>query len=62
MIKNAVEVLLREKGVRLKAYGEGKEVEQGVRIACIPLECERTIEKEFSSTCLEKVVIRISIQ
>ena len=29
MIKSAVEVFLREKGVRLEAYGEGKEVEQG---------------------------------
>jgi hypothetical protein len=45
MMKGAVETFLREKGVRLEGDEEGKADEQGVKITCIPLEGEGTIEK-----------------
>jgi hypothetical protein len=44
MMKGAIETFLREKGIRLEGDGEGQEREQGVKITCIPLEGEGTIE------------------
>lgn len=45
MMKEAIEVFLKEKGIRLASDGDGKEGEQGAKITCIPLEGEGTIEK-----------------
>ena len=42
--------------MRLEAYGEGIELEQGVGVTRIPLECERTIEKS-----VEKCVLYLKI-
>lgn len=45
MMKGAIETFLREKGIRLECDSEGQGGEQGVKITCIPLEGEGTIEK-----------------
>jgi len=56
MMKGAVEAFLREQGIRLQTDGERREGEgeQGVKITCIPLEGEGTIERrveKFVSYC-----------
>jgi hypothetical protein len=45
MMKEAIETFLRAKGIRLECDSEEQGVEQGVKITCIPLEGEGTIER-----------------
>ena len=44
-MKKAIETFLRAKGIRLECDAKGQGGEQGVKITCIPLEGEGTIER-----------------
>ena len=59
MMKGAIEAFLKEKGLRLEADSEGRAGEQGVKITCIPLEGEGTIEKRVEKCvqCLKRMVV-----
>ena len=52
MMKGAIETFLRKKGVRLEGDSEGNEGEQGVKITCIPLEGEGTVERRVEKCVL----------
>jgi len=45
MMREAIETLLRAKGIRLECDTERQGGEQGVKTTCIPLEEEGTIER-----------------
>lgn len=52
MMKGAIETFLKAKGIRLEGDSEGQGGEQGVKITCIPLEGEGTIEKRVEKCVL----------
>ena len=52
MMKGAIETFLKAKGIRLEGDSEGQGGEQGVKITCIPLEGEGTIERRVEKCVL----------